>query len=101
MKNIFLFCLLIPLFACNNPNADLEIAEIRLINRTAEVEIIYKLSGLQNEKDTSKRLEISYAFNKRNINSLKSGLLQIDNTAFFQLFINFLSEKIHSIELKL
>ena len=78
--------LFIPLFACNNPNTDLEIAEIRLINRNAEVEIIYKLSDLQNEKDTSKRLEIAYTFNKRNIGSLKSGLLQIDSNAFFQLF---------------
>ena len=80
--------MLITLFACNNPNADLKIAEIRLINRNAEVEIIDKLSDLQNKKDTSKRLEIAYTFNKRNISSLKSGLLQIDNSAFFQLFIN-------------
>ena len=88
MKNLFLFCLLITLFACNNPNADLKIEEIRLIDKNTEVKIIDKLSDLQNEKDTSKRLEISYTFSKRNVSSLMSGLLQIDNSAFFQLFIN-------------
>ena len=88
MKNYLFVCFCLFLFACNNPNADLEISEIRLINRNAEVEIIDKLSDVQNKKDTSKRLEISYTFSKRNISSLKSGLLQIDNNAFFQLFIN-------------
>jgi len=88
VKNVFIFCFSLFFFACSKPNTDLETTEIRLINRNTEMEIIDKLSNLQNEKDTSKRLEIEYAFYKKNINSLKSGLLQIDNSAFFQLFIN-------------
>jgi len=88
MKNIFLFGVCLLLFACGNQSVDLELKEIRLIKRGGECKIIESLNDLKNEKDTSYRLEVKYLFNKKAIKSLVSGLLQIDNTAFFKLYLN-------------
>ena len=88
MKNLFLFSVALLLFACIGPNTDLELEEILLINKNGEKQNLETLSDLENEKDSSKRLVISYTFSKRNIKSLKSGLLQIDKRACFSLFLN-------------
>ena len=88
MKNYFFVCFCLLLFACSGPNINLELKEIRLINREGDVEIVDRLSDLNSTKDTSNRLEIAYTFNKKNISSLKSGLLQIDNDAFFRMYLN-------------
>ncbi|OUV71892.1 MAG: hypothetical protein CBC83_07310 [Flavobacteriales bacterium TMED123] len=88
MKNLFLFSVTLLLFACSGPNTDLELEEILLINKNGEKQNIEALSDLENEKDSSKRLVVSYTFSKRNVKSLKSGLLQIDKRACFSLFLN-------------
>ena len=88
MKNLFLFYVALLLFACSGPNTDLELEEVLLINKNGEKQNIEALSDLENEKDSSKRLVVSYTFSKRNIKSLKSGLLQIDKRACFSLFLN-------------
>jgi len=88
MKIQILSCLALLLFACGGPNTDLELEKILLINKNGERQNIEALSDLENEKDSSKRLMISYTFSKRNIKGLKSGLLQIDKRACFSLFLN-------------
>ena len=84
MKNYFFVCFCLFLFACSSPNINLELKEIRLINRDGDVEAVDRLSDLKSIKDTGNRLEIEYFFYKKNISPLKSGLLQIDNAAFFR-----------------
>jgi hypothetical protein len=90
MKNYFFVCFCLFLFACSSPNINLELKEIRLINRDGdvEVEVVDRLSDLKSIKDAGNRLEIAYTFNKKNISSLKSALLQIDNHAFFRMYLN-------------
>lgn len=88
MKNLFLFSVVLLFFACSSPNTDLELEEIVLINNNGEKQNIEDLSDLENEKDSSKRLVVSYTFSNRNIKGLKSGLLQIDKRACFSLFLN-------------
>ena len=81
-----LFCSL--LFACGGSNTDLELKEIRLKKRSGRIELVEKLNDLKSIKDTGNRLEIEYSFYKKNISPLKSGLFQVDNTAFFKLYLN-------------
>ena len=88
MKNLFLYSVALLLFACGGPNTDLELEQILLINKNGQKQNLETLSDLENEKDSSKRLIISYTFSKRNIKGLKSGLLQIDKRACFSLFLN-------------
>ena len=88
MKNYFFVCFCLFLFACSSPNINLELKEIRLINRDGDVEVVDRLSDLKSIKDTGNRLEIEYFFYKKNISPLKSGLLQIDNAAFFRMYLN-------------
>ena len=88
MKNYFFVCFCLFLFACSSPNINLELKEIRLINRDGDVEAVDRLSDLKSIKDTGNRLEIEYFFYKKNISPLKSGLLQIDNAAFFRMYLN-------------
>ena len=88
MKTYFFVCFCLFLFACSSPNINLELKEIRLINRDGDVEAVDRLSDLKSIKDTGNRLEIEYFFYKKNINPLKSGLLQIDNAAFFRMYLN-------------
>ncbi len=88
MKNFFylLFCLLV--FACGGPNSELELKEIRVKKRGGEIQLVEKLRDLKSFTDTSNRLEIEYQFRKKGIKNLKSGLLQVDNAAFFKLYLN-------------
>ncbi len=88
MKKTIFFCFCLFLFACSSPNIDLELKEIRLINRDGDVEVVDSLSDLKSVKDTGNYLEIKYFFYKNNISPLKSGLLQIDNAAFFRMYLN-------------
>ncbi|HIK62942.1 MAG TPA: hypothetical protein EYG01_02945 [Flavobacteriales bacterium] len=88
MKKTIFFCFCLFLFACSSPNIDLELKEIRLINRDGDVEVVDILSDLKSVKDTGNYLEIKYFFYKNNISPLKSGLLQIDNAAFFRMYLN-------------
>ena len=88
MKKTIFFCFCLFLFACSSPNIDLELKEIRLINRDGDVEVVDILSDLKSVKDTGNYLEIKYFFYKKNISPLKLGLLQIDNAAFFRMYLN-------------
>ena len=88
MKNFFYLLLCLLVFACNGPNAELELKEIRVKKRGGEIELVEKLRDLKSFTDTSNRLEIEYQFRKKSIKNLKSGLLQVDNAAFFKLYLN-------------
>ncbi len=88
MKNFFYLLLCLLVFACSGPNEELELKEIRVKKRGGEIELVKKLHDLKSFTDTSNRLEIAYQFRKKNIKNLKSGLLQVDNNAFFKLYLN-------------
>jgi len=88
MKNFFYLLLCLLVFACSGPNADLELKEIRVKKRGGEIQLVEKLRDLKSFTDTSNRLEIEYQFRKKGIKNLKSGLLQVDNAAFFKLYLN-------------
>jgi len=88
MKNFFYLLLCLLVFACSGPNAELELKEIRVKKRGGEIELVEKLRDLKSFTDTSNRLEIEYQFRKKSIKNLKSGLLQVDNAAFFKLYLN-------------
>jgi len=88
MKNFFYLLLCLLVFSCSGPNSYLELKEIRVKKRGGEIELVEKLPDLKSFADTSNRLEIEYQFHKKNITPLKSGLLQVDNAAFFKLYLN-------------
>ena len=88
MKTLFPLCFVVLLFACSDPNLNLDLEEIKLTKQGGEADVVVDLNSLKNEKDTSKRLSITYSFNKSNVNSINSGFLQIDKDACFRLSIN-------------
>ena len=91
MKRFLFYCFVLPVLiisACNKSNCNFSLKQIKLIDTKGNEEIISFLNKLESVHNDNHTLSIEYVFHKKNIQNIKSGILQIDNRSFFNAYIN-------------